>query len=112
MHHTNRYGDIGVAKVIADLLQRGTQVMQPIDSTSPFDLVTYDGTTFKRVQVKYRTVDKHGKVCVSVRRADVRGGKAIYKPNLEVDVVAIYVADVDQCFYFDYQKTISFRIAG
>ncbi len=108
MHHTNRYGDIGVAKVIADLLQRGTQVLQPIDSTSPFDLVTYDGTSFKRVQVKYRTVGKDGYVDVAVRRADVRNGKAVYKPNEEVDIVAVYVTNVDKCYYFDYQPRIRF----
>ena len=109
MHHTNRYGDIGVAKVIADLLQQGTQVLQPIDSTSPFDLVTYDGTTFKRVQVKYRTVGKDGKVDVAIRRADVRGGKAVYRPNEEVDLVAVYVEDVDKCYYFDYAPRIRFK---
>ncbi|HEX4906063.1 MAG TPA: group I intron-associated PD-(D/E)XK endonuclease, partial [Acidimicrobiales bacterium] len=54
-HHTKNKGDLGVAKAHADLVAQGYMVLFPTTEHAPFDLVTYDGTAFLRVQVKYRS---------------------------------------------------------
>lgn len=53
-HHTKDKGDLGVAKVFADLVSKGFMVLFPATEHAPFDLVAYDGG-FLRVQVKYRS---------------------------------------------------------
>ena len=114
MHHTNQQGDIGVAKVIADLLANGERLLQPIDSTCPYDLAIDKGGKLTRVQVKYRTVN-NGVLQVQLRRASVCYGKPKYRRNEEVDLIAIYSPTTDACYYIpveelDGKGAISLRV--
>lgn len=54
-HHTKDKGDLGVAKVHADLVSNGLTVLFQATEHAPFDLVAYKGGTFHRLQVKYRS---------------------------------------------------------
>jgi hypothetical protein len=54
-HHTKDKGDLGVAKVHADLVGKGFTVLFPATEHAPFDLVAYAAGEFHRLQVKYRS---------------------------------------------------------
>ena len=62
VHHTKDKGDLGVLKAQIDLFEQGFMILAPLTEHSPFDLVAYRDGVFRRVQVKYRAVDRHG-VC-------------------------------------------------
>ena len=63
-HHTKDKGDLGVLKAQIDLFEQGFTIFAPQIERSPFDLAAYRKGKFRRVQVKYRTVDKFGKIDV------------------------------------------------
>jgi len=65
-HHTEDKGDLAVAKVQADLIERGALVLQPFTEHAPFDLVAYMDERFYRVQVKFRRLTS-GSVHVKFR---------------------------------------------
>jgi len=101
-HHTKDKGDLAVAKVQADLVERGATVLQPFTEHAPFDLVAYQDEAFYRVQVKFRTM-KLGSVYVPFKTswADRHGVHTRPMPMNEVDVVAIYCPDTRQTYYID-----------
>ena len=57
-HHTKSKGDLGVLKAQVTLFEQGYLSLLPQTEHSEFDLVAYKEGIFKRVQVKYRSVDK------------------------------------------------------
>ncbi|HWL45188.1 MAG TPA: group I intron-associated PD-(D/E)XK endonuclease [Ilumatobacter sp.] len=101
-HHTKDKGDLAVAKVISDLVERGALVLLPLTEHAPFDLVAYLSGDFHRVQVKYRTATR-GAVSVRFESfwADRHGVHTRAMPRDEVDVIAIYCPDTDTCYYID-----------
>jgi PD-(D/E)XK nuclease superfamily protein len=71
-------GDLGVAKVRADLLSKGFTVLFPVTEHAPIDLVAFAAGEFHRLQVKYlvRTRGcRHREVpvCVGGPRRDAHG---------------------------------------
>jgi hypothetical protein len=102
MHYTTDKGDIGVAVVSADLIKKGLDVLQPLSSSLPFDLVVhYEGRFFK-IQVKYRKIKK-GCVTFGLTRAVITNSnvkKRRIKRN-EVDIFAVYCPDNNQCYYIN-----------
>ena len=101
MHYTTDKGDIGVAVVSADLIKRGLDVLSPLSSSLPFDLVVHRDGKFFKIQVKYRR-EKNGCVLVGLTRAVISGGrvkKRRIRPD-EVDVFAVYCPDTTECYYF------------
>lgn len=100
-HHTATKGNIGVALVTADLLDRGYDVSVPVCSTSPFDLLIYKAPgKFWRVQVKYR-LPKNGFLGeVSCLRHSLDGRRyAKARANEEIDVVAVCDGDSRRIYY-------------
>lgn len=113
-HITTDKGDIGVSKVIADLIEKGFAVFTPVSATCPFDLLIYTDS-FQRVQVKYRSISKHGTVDIVLRRAIIKNGKAKYDKNEEVDIVAIYCPETCKCYYVntnEISSSVSLRISN
>lgn len=96
--NTHDCGDIGVAKVTADLIVQGWQVLIPISAVSPFDLVAYKDGIFRRIQVKYRTA-KNGTLLISCEIQKVSRRKLERRVNDQVDYVAAYCPDNDSCYY-------------
>lgn len=94
IHPTTDKGDIGVLKVMADLVGKGIPVFTPVSASSAFDLVILHSDTFKRVQVKYRAIE-NGRIAFTLNR---KSTEAIYR-NTEVDLLAIYCPDTDKCYY-------------
>ena len=106
-------GDIGVARVMADLLEKGQRVLTPVDSASPFDLATYDGNTITKIQVKSRKLTG-GKIDVVLKRSAKENGRFVDRRYdvKDVDVVAVYCPDTRECYYVPYtgQSKICLRI--
>ncbi len=110
MHETGRKGDIGVTAITADLLEKGLQVLLPVASTSPFDLVVTDGQIFWRVQVKYISAKKNCIfACFRRRVVSNRHIKARALTLDDVDIGAIYCPQTRQCYYLPIQQSITLR---
>ena len=112
MHETSRKGDVGVASVMADLLDQRYEIMLPVSASSPFDLaVLVEGRCLK-VQVKYAAkkncyVDVH-----TFRNQGSRSPRRRFRKD-EVDVVAVYCPDTRSCYYVwysDFGSHIRLRI--
>ena len=105
-HHTKDKGDLGVLKAQVDLYEQGFTIFTPQTEHCPFDLVAYRDSEFRRVQVKYRTVDKFGKIDVKFSTCwnDKHGTHIVPINKREVDLCCIYCPDTDECYYLDPSK--------
>ena len=103
LHHTKNKGDLGVLKAQVDLFEQGFTVCVPLTEHSPFDLVAYKEGEFRRVQVKYRALNKYGALDVkfSTCWADRNGTHTVPVDKDEVDLYCVYCPDTDQCYYLD-----------
>lgn len=94
----NDKGNIGLTKVMSDLTEKGYSVFLPIADTSCVDLIAADeGMNIKKIQIKYRKVNKFGVICVQTR--SVVNGKSIPIPLEQIDLWAIYCPDTKQIYY-------------
>lgn len=115
-HHTKDKGDIGVACVIANLMQNGIQVCLPISEHMPFDLIgVYPDGTLKRISVKYREISKRGTVEVALRScySDSKGAHNVEIDKDAIDMIAIYCPDNQKIYYTDHKefnKSITLRV--
>ncbi len=105
-HHTKLKGDLGVLKAQLDLFEQGFTILVPQTEHSPFDLAVYKDDEFRRVQVKYRTVDKFGKIDVKFSTCwnDKHGTHIVPIDKREVDLYCIYCPDTDECYYLEPKK--------
>lgn len=113
-HHTKNKGDLGVAKAYCDLVEKGYLVLFPSTEHAPFDLVAYDGETFTRIQVKYRSV-VNGVLQINLISwwADKNGSHGKLIDKQQVDVFCVYCPDTDKCYYFkaeDINVSMTLRI--
>ena len=116
-HHTKDKGDLGVLKAQIDLFEQGFTIFMPLTEHSPFDLVAYRGGEFKRVQVKYRALDRFGKIDVkfSTCWADSRGTHTSRIDKSEVDLYCVYCPDTDECYYLrpeNFGSNASLRVGA
>ena len=106
-------GNIGELMVLADLTRNGIPAFKPVDNNSPFDILIYHNSAYKRVQVKYRNV-KNGSITAELVRCTInQGKKSKIERNNETDILAIYCPDTNECYYINSQdvgKTIALRI--
>jgi hypothetical protein len=115
MHHTKDKGDLGVLKAQLDLFEQGFIVMNPVTEHAPFDLVGYKSREFKRIQVKYKSVDRTGSITVHFRScwADKSGTHMRQVDKGEIDLYCIYCPDTDECYYLDpkdYNCSVTLRV--
>ncbi|TVS14008.1 MAG: hypothetical protein EA419_00435 [Wenzhouxiangella sp.] len=103
MHHTKEKGDLGVLKAQVDLFEQGFAILLPMTEHAPFDLVAYRGGRFLRIQVKYRKLDRTGKLEVKfwTSWADRNGTHSVPVDKKEVDIYCVYCPDTDECYYLD-----------
>jgi len=103
MHHTKEKGDLGVLKAQVDLFEQGFTILVPQTEHSPFDLAAYKDGEFRRVQVKYRSIDRFGKVDVKFSTVwnDKHGTHIVPVGKREIDLYCIYCPDTDECYYLD-----------
>ncbi|MBL7155978.1 MAG: hypothetical protein ISS90_02435 [Candidatus Omnitrophica bacterium] len=119
MHHTKHKGDLGLAKVIGDLIKKGHVPCVPLSEHQPYDLVAVliDGSII-RLQVKYATLKNNGTVEVRFRRnwSDKKGVHTEWYNKNEFDYYAIYCPEKDVVLYVpnapDCPKAIRFDRAA
>jgi hypothetical protein len=114
-HHTKDKGDLGVLKAQIDLFEQGFTILVPLTEQLPFDLVAYKENEFRRVQVKYRSIDRFGKVDArfSTSWTDRNGTHVSPIDKSEVDLYCIYCPDTDECYYLrprDLGSNVSLRV--
>jgi hypothetical protein len=114
-HHTKDKGDLGVLKAQLDLFEQGFTIFLPQTEHCPFDLVAYKDLEFQRVQVKYRALDRFGKIDVkfSTCWADKRGTHTSAIDKSEVDIYCVYCPDTDECYYLrpsEFGSNVSLRV--
>ena len=102
-HHTKSQGDLGVLKAQLDLFEQGFTICLPLTEHSPFDLVAYRDGEFRRIQVKYRALDRTGAVHVKFTTCwtDKRGTHTTPIDKQQVDVYCVYCPDTDECYSLD-----------
>jgi len=101
-HHTKTKGDIAVLKISADLAESGFILLFPFSDHLPFDLVVYKNDIFYRVQCKYRSVDKFGKLSVAFKTTySTQNNGLISCPQdtSQMDVLAVYCPETNGCYY-------------
>ena len=106
MHHTKEKGDLGVLKAQVDLFEQGFTIFVPQTEHCPFDLVAYKNGEFHRVQVKYRSIDRFGKIDVkfSTCWTDKHGTHTRPIDKDEIDLYCVYCPESDQCYYLEPGK--------
>ncbi len=114
-HHTKDKGDLGVLKAQIDLFEQGFAIFVPLTEHCPFDLVAYKDGEFRRVQVKYRSMSKSGKIEVkfSTCWADRHGTHTVPIDKDEVDIYCVYCPETDECYYLEpgkYGSSASLRV--
>ena len=115
MHHTKEKGDLGVLKAQLDMYEQGFTILNPVTEHAPFDLVIYKEKKFKRVQVKYKSVDKTGSITVHFRScwADKNGTHMQQVDKNEIDLYCVYCPDTDECYYLnpkDFKRSVTLRV--
>jgi len=115
MHHTKDKGDLGVLKAQADLHQQGYQILIPLTEHAPFDIVIYKNGKFQRVQVKYKSIDRNGKLEIHFRTCwtDKNGTHMRAIDKEAIDLFCIYCPNTDECYYIDHKNfkgSVSLRV--
>ena len=114
-HHTKVKGDLGVLKAQVSLYEQGYLILQPVTEHAPFDLVAYKDGVFKRVQVKYKSLDKTGAMTVHFRSCwtDKNGTHMQAINKKEIDLYCIYCPDTDECYFLNpvnCEKSVTLRV--
>ena len=114
-HHAKDKGDLGVAKVHADLVGKGFTVLFPATQHAPFDLVAYEDGQFHRLQVRYRSA-RAGAVTVKFQSmwTDRNGTHTAPTDKTAIDAVCIYCPETDGCYYVrpaEHGASVTLRIA-
>jgi hypothetical protein len=102
-------------KAQVSLYEQGYSILLPLTEHAPFDLVAYKGNDFKRVQVKYKALDKNGSLTIKFRSCwtDRHGThmKAVDKET--IDLYCLYCPDTDECYFLDpkeFEKSVTLRV--
>lgn len=94
-------GDLAELKVAVDLLQRGHKIAIPYGEDCDFDLVLIRGERLERVQIKHTRSD--GCVinvrCRSHSLTNGRIRRTKHYTAKTVDLMAVYDATSDRCYY-------------
>lgn len=114
-HHTKNKGDLGVLKAQLDLYEQGCAILMPLTEHESFDLVAYKEGAFKRIQVKYRSLNAKGvlEATLASAWADKHGTHRTVVDRAQIDIYCVYCPETDECYYFDINQvggTVSLRI--
>ena len=114
-HHTKSKGDLGVLKAQVDLFEQGFTVCMPFTEHAPFDLVAYKAGEFRRIQVKYRALDKSGAIQIKFSNswADRHGVHVSPIDKSEIDLYCVFCPDTNECYYLNpnnFASNVTLRV--
>lgn len=102
--NTNKKGDIGLVKVMSDLVTKNYFIFSPLSDTTCVDLiVANESMTLKKVQVKYCSLTD-GRMCIST--STVVNGKKVPVDLSKIDFWCIYCPDTDKVYYINTKELI------
>jgi PD-(D/E)XK endonuclease len=97
---TNKKGNIGLAKVLTELISKGYNCFLPFTDTTCVDLIVGNSKMeLKRIQVKYRQKNKNGSIDVPLET--VVNGKKIPVERNKIDYYIVYCPDNEKIYYVD-----------
>lgn len=105
MYTSKEKGDIGLSKIIADLIEKQVSVSLPVSEHLQYDLIAEKNGVCKRVQVRYtQLVDGRiqPKLCTSW--ANSSGSHTRYRKMEDYDVLAIYCPGTKECYYVSNEE--------
>ena len=111
---TNKKGNIGLIKIIDDLVENNFFPFLPFTDTTIVDLVvSNDNMDLKKFQVKYKKLDRNG--CISLSSQRVVDRKKVDTDLTKFDYYAIYCPDNKKTYYvptsdFQDKKMITLRV--
>lgn len=96
-HHTKNKGDIGLTKVISDLVEKGFNVSLPIHEHLPYDLIVDMNGKLSRVQIKFRN---NINFKCSTSHVNTKGEIVTQSYNKsDFELYAIYSNNLKLCYY-------------
>lgn len=95
-HHTKEKGDIAVTKIIADLTEKGYDILLPISEHLPFDLIAYKNYISYRIQCKYAS---DGIADYKTSWTDKNGSHSKKYDIKDFDYFGLYLPNVNKCVY-------------
>ena len=99
-HDPNRKGNVAELKIAAEAARLGIPVLRPMTEHERYDLVFELDGGFKRVQCK--SAPRRGDVIVVKFVTNRRGPNGFIRTKYtaeEIDAVAAYCPEVDECYY-------------
>jgi len=98
-------GDISEAKVLADLVERYNEVLEPFTDNSPYDLVVDDGGKLQKIQVKHAFIEDGSIVCKTLRKTNMtsEGAKQTTYKSEEVDLFALYCSSNEKTYLLPFE---------
>jgi antitoxin (DNA-binding transcriptional repressor) of toxin-antitoxin stability system len=99
-HDPNRKGNVAELKIAAEAARLGIPVLQPMTEHERYDLVFEVDGELKRVQCK--SAPRRGDVVVVRFVTNRRGPNGLIRTKYtseEIDAVAAYCPEVDECYY-------------
>ena len=112
---TNKKGNIGLVKVLDNLVENGYFCFLPITDTTIVDLVvSNEDMKLKKFQVKYKKLEKKSTcICLSSQRVVDR--KKVNTDLSLIDYFAVYCPDNKKIYYipttlFNGKKMITLRV--
>lgn len=101
--NTNEKGNIGLAKVICELVKNRYSCFLPFTDTTCVDLIVGNHLMeTKRIQVKYRQKNNRG--IIDVPLETVVNGKKIPIDRTKIDCYIIYCPDNDKIYYVELKN--------
>jgi hypothetical protein len=107
--NTNEKGDIGLANIIMDVINKGYFVFLPFSDSTEVDLIVADKCMkLKRLQIKYRAINKLG--CIEVVTSTCINGKSVPVDLSKTDIWAIYCPDNKEIYYINTLELLGKKV--
>jgi hypothetical protein len=112
--NSNEKGNVGLAKIISVLTEKGYNCFLPFTDTTCIDLIVANNEMKTiRVQVKYRKKKQNG--VLEIPFESVVNAKRVLVDRSKIDYYMVYCPDNDKTYFIDLKqisnvKTFSLRI--
>ena len=99
-------GNIGEIAIAKEFIKFGWSVAFPFGDNERYDLIVDDGKNLKKVQVKYAGAKSQNNAwrCTCCSSTNHTTNKKLSSYKDDVDIIAFYIADLDQCIMFNIDE--------
>ena len=102
---TQKKGNLGLVKIIADLTEKDISVSLPISESEKYDLIAEKNNICKTVQVRYSKISK-GTIPIKLKSVwtNGEGYQVRNREKKDFDILAVYCPDSNMIYYIDASK--------